>query len=247
MNHGYARLGTRNDFRWLCPEDRDQRFSANLVRYVVRHAPLSGARVLDVGCGRGGICSYLDRYHEPQLIYGIDLEPRHIRLCQRHHKSPRLKFRQGDAQNMPFSDGEFDCVVNIESSHCYANIGAFYSEVFRVLRPGGMFCYADLCASGAYDRLQKKLRAAGLCIAAADDITANVAHAMRLDRGIRTSFLSMATARNAVTLSEIYRGIRSVIPSYENGTLRYFAWTAVKPEGAMSRRPTNSLLGAKPT
>jgi hypothetical protein len=39
-------------------------------------------------------------------------------------------------------------VINIESSHSYPNVAAFYAGVYRVLRAGGVFLYADTVASG---------------------------------------------------------------------------------------------------
>ena len=56
---------------------------------------------------------------------------------------PGLEFIQGDAENLPFAEGSFDAVVNVEASHCYPDFPSFLEEVARVLKPGGHFLYAD--------------------------------------------------------------------------------------------------------
>ena len=45
---------------------------------------------------------------------------------------------------MALEDGSFDVITNVESSHLYPRLEHFYSEVARVLAPGGFFCYADI-------------------------------------------------------------------------------------------------------
>jgi ubiquinone/menaquinone biosynthesis C-methylase UbiE len=48
-----------------------------------------------------------------------------------------LDFVHGDAESLPFSDGSFDAVINVEASHAYPRLTRFLEEVVRVLRPGG--------------------------------------------------------------------------------------------------------------
>jgi SAM-dependent methyltransferase len=57
---------------------------------------------------------------------------------------------QGDAEDLPFSDNEFDIVINVESSHNYPNLRRFFEEVARVLRPGGFFSHADVFTPDRY-------------------------------------------------------------------------------------------------
>jgi ubiquinone/menaquinone biosynthesis C-methylase UbiE len=54
-----------------------------------------------------------------------------------------LEFVRGDAEKLPFAEGSFDAVLNVEASHCYPSLPKFLGEVARVLRPGGRFLYAD--------------------------------------------------------------------------------------------------------
>ncbi len=161
VNHGFAELTGDEDFTWVKPGDEPWRYNLNLVRQVVRGVPIDGARVLDVGCGRGGTCAYFARYHAAAEIVGVDLIAGQVEFCQSTHRAPNLRFQQGDAQHLPFDDGAFDVVTNIESSHCYPSLDAFFSEVRRVLRPGGVFCYTDNLNAGEVAARADHLRSYG--------------------------------------------------------------------------------------
>ena len=101
-------------------------------------------------------------------MVGLDLAERAVAHCNATHGRDRLDFRAGDAENLPFADGSFDAVLNVESSHCYPDITKFFAEVARVLRPGGYLLMADLRPSentedfSAVDELRGQIEAAGL-------------------------------------------------------------------------------------
>ncbi len=104
---------------------------------------LNGKKVLEVGCGHGGGASYIKCYLGPASYTGLDLNPSGTAFCKKRHTLPGLDFVQGDAQDLPFPDQSFDAVVNVESANYYPDQASFFSEVARVLRPGGHFLYTD--------------------------------------------------------------------------------------------------------
>ncbi|MFD0530481.1 class I SAM-dependent methyltransferase [Kitasatospora arboriphila] len=106
-------------------------------------APLEGAAVLDVGCGRGGGTARLARTRRPRTVTGLDASPRNVAFCQRDHTAPGLDFRYGEADRLPHPDASFDAVVSVESVHCFPDAGRFLAEAARVLRPGGHLLLAD--------------------------------------------------------------------------------------------------------
>ena len=65
---------------------------------------------------------------------------------------------------MPFLASSFDAVVNIESSHCYEAMDAFFAEVCRVLRPGGRLFFADLRSKDDVTTLREQFNACGLTV-----------------------------------------------------------------------------------
>jgi SAM-dependent methyltransferase len=71
-------------------------------------------------------------------------------------------------------------VLNVEASNDYGDRAKFFAEVARVLKPGGIFLFADSVRKGQAEALERDLKAAGFD-AALEDITGNVTEASRLD------------------------------------------------------------------
>ena len=144
MNYGYASPNS-SDFpiRLDKQDEKEFKFSWRLVYETVKAGRLAGKKVLVVGCGGGGDAYFVKRYMQAKTVIGIDLSPRAIAICQRNGKIDGLSFQVGDAERLTFENERFDAVVNIESSHHYPSLRKFYEEVRRVLRPGGVFLYAD--------------------------------------------------------------------------------------------------------
>ena len=128
----------------LDPADERDRYSIQLYHRTAAQVDLQGKDVLEVSCGHGGAASYITRTMHPRSYTGLDYNPAGIEFCQRKHQLPGLTFVHGDAEHLPFPDGSFDAVVNVEAAHLYPDYPRFLREVARVLRPGGHFLYADL-------------------------------------------------------------------------------------------------------
>jgi SAM-dependent methyltransferase len=174
MNWGYVPEGDEGEARIDTSSYLISPNSVRLVAELIGDTVMAGRVVLDVGCGRGGTVSLVDRHFDPRLVIGIDLSWEGIAYCRSRHRSPRMRFLEGDAERLPFGDGSIDVVTNVESSHSYPNIDEFYRGVARVLAPGGMFLYSDFLATEAFDRSLGTLREAGLTVRADRDITRNV-------------------------------------------------------------------------
>jgi len=108
-------------------------------------------RVLDLGCGIGGPARYLAATFGCQVT-GLDLSPSFIDaavyLTARCGLSDRATFQAGDALHLPFADAAFDTVF---LQHVAMNIedrSALYTEVRRVLTPGGRLATYDLVLRG---------------------------------------------------------------------------------------------------
>jgi SAM-dependent methyltransferase len=107
-------------------------------------------------------------------VTGVDLSSAAIAFCRGAHRHPRVGFEVGDAEHLPSADGSFDVVTNLESSHTYPNLRAFYAEVARVLVKGGTFLYADLLPVPRWLEVRALLGPLGLKIENDRDITPNV-------------------------------------------------------------------------
>lgn len=181
MNYGFAVTSPGTAELKLEEKDEADRFCIQLYHEVAGAVPLEGLDVLEVGSGRGGGASYVARYLKPKTMIGVDFSGKAVRLCQKRHAVENLKFIEGDAENLPFPDGRFDAVINVESSHCYGRMQKFLSEVKRVLKPGGHFLFADLRGRAEAEELHRFVVASGMTIEGHWDITANVLEALALD------------------------------------------------------------------
>lgn len=209
MNYGYATLeGSGHDLD-LRPEDESNRFSAQLYNAVVRPADLRGKDVLEVGSGRGGGASFITRYFFPRRYVGVDLAAKAVAMANTHHRLPGLSFQQGDAEKLQFLPESFDVVVNVESSHTYPSVPRFVNEVYRVLRPGGHFVFADLRPARAIEELRAHFQAAGFEIVEEERITPNVLRSLDLDEERRRAMIPRRAPRWIKDVVGAFVGVRN--------------------------------------
>src|SRR5713226_1215825 len=95
----------------------------------------AGMSILDVGCGPGYVsAAAAERGAKP---IGLDFSAEMIAIAKKMF--PRIEFRRGDAQNLPFANASFDRVVaNFALLHL-AEPERACAEAARVLKPGGKF------------------------------------------------------------------------------------------------------------
>jgi ubiquinone/menaquinone biosynthesis C-methylase UbiE len=181
MNYGFAAAPSESKALQLKQRDESNRYFIQLYNHVVRGVPLKDRDVLEIGSGRGGGADYISRYLQPRSMVGVDLSKKAVDFCNKNYKPHILSFVNGDAEILPFSQGAFDIVMNIESSHCYNSMENFLNEVRRVLKPRGYFLFADLRDDDEIDLLHSQLRASQLKLIHHEDITPNIVKAMHLD------------------------------------------------------------------
>jgi ubiquinone/menaquinone biosynthesis C-methylase UbiE len=112
---------------------------------------LSGKAVLDVGCGSGGIALHLVEAHDAAHVTGFDVERPVIEEARRRASecgfSSRTTFIHAQPGALPFFDGVFDVVFSKDALLHVADKEALFAEIFRVLKPGGMFAASDWLTS----------------------------------------------------------------------------------------------------
>lgn len=136
-------------------------FCEQLYCYTLGQVPAASGKprkILEVGSGAGAGLNFLSRLEQQSRFIGVDLAPRAVaRATARFSRPGTLSYVNGDAEKLPFADGEFDVVINVESSHNYPNLGAFLSEVGRVLKPGGTFSFVDFFSDERLVDFERKL------------------------------------------------------------------------------------------
>lgn len=117
-----------------------------------------GAAVLDMGCGRGTsvrlILSALGG--RPARLVAFDIDAALVDQARRRLApllGPTVEVRVADATRLPFGDGEFDAAFEIAMLHHILDWRAALREIARVLKPGGIFYFAE----PSYGRIHRGL------------------------------------------------------------------------------------------
>jgi ubiquinone/menaquinone biosynthesis C-methylase UbiE len=230
LNYGYAPLDGSPMALALEQSDEADRYSIQLYYRVAGATDLSGKNVLEIGCGRGGGASFIARYLGPTSMTAVDLSPRAVRYCQRRHQVRNLKFLEGDAENLQLPSASFDAVVNVESSHCYPSFERFLGEVARVLRPGGMFLFADLRARHDVVQTREQLRQR-FAVVEEEAITPNVVRALDLDSDRRRALIRKRTPKLLHKHLQTFASVNGtpVFDAFRSGTLQYVRFVLQKP------------------
>jgi SAM-dependent methyltransferase/uncharacterized protein YbaR (Trm112 family) len=163
------------------------RNSAKLLFEVLGATELDRRSVVELGCGRGGNLATIDRHYDSVRTLGIDLSGANVEFCRRQHTLSNGMFAVGDVEYVPVRDGAADVVLNLESSHYYPNRAKFFRETFRILKPGGIFLYADILEVQEFEEAEHYCREAGFETEIDRDISGNVLLSCREIAKIRES------------------------------------------------------------
>jgi SAM-dependent methyltransferase len=128
----YVRLFELEDKLWWFLGMRHVSFTL-LDRFV--SATRSDRRILDVGCGTGGMLETLRLYGQ---TFGADVSPQALRFARMRASAPLL---QADICRLPFTSGSFDVVTSFDVIY-HLGVSSDDSallEIARVLRPDGVF------------------------------------------------------------------------------------------------------------
>jgi SAM-dependent methyltransferase len=94
-------------------------------------------RWLDVGCGTGALVQEILAHAKPAAVVGLDASEGFVAYARAHTQDRRATFELGDAQSLPFGDGEFDLAVSGLVLNFVARPEQALAEMKRVLRHGG--------------------------------------------------------------------------------------------------------------
>lgn len=96
-------------------------------------------RLLDLGTADGATLEWFRRYYPEGQYVGVDRQPKPLAVASRRG----LPVLYGDARRLPFSSGEFDCLVLAATLKHIPQYQCTLSECRRVLKPGGYLLLLD--------------------------------------------------------------------------------------------------------
>lgn len=240
IHHGLFRRG----------DESGQLAQVQMLEHCARLAGVKrGWRVLDVGCGHGGTCIFLaDRYH--CRTHGITLSETQARLA-RHNAAAEAgiagmaEFVVADADLHLFPPETYDLVWTMESSEHFLRKAAYFQNVRKTLRPGGIalvaawtgdmrhsrvrdvaqyFICAELQTAAEYAR---QLERAGLQIQAQENLTQYVIKTWEICRR-RAEAAKPLLKFLSSEQREFVQGIEIILDAYRSGDLSYSVLVAKK-------------------
>lgn len=131
-----------------------------------------GNTVVDLGSGAGNDVFIARRLvGDTGRVIGIDMTREMIDKANKNNAKlgfTNVEFRLGEIEDLPVEDSSTDIVV----SNCVLNLvpdkTKAFSEIFRILKPGGHFCISDIVLQGELpENLRKSAELYAGCIAGA--------------------------------------------------------------------------------
>ncbi len=134
MAHGFERqVRAREEYQRRNPSWLD---SVSRYRALIGELSAQGARILDVGCGRNGLHGDDLSCAPGSVIVGVDPDP--AALAANRVIAQRVV---GSGEDLPFTRHAFDVVASAWVLEHLDHPGLVFSEVHRVLAPGGAFVF----------------------------------------------------------------------------------------------------------
>lgn len=121
-------------------------FSEHLVRYefarevigkLLLKNPEKKISILDIACGSGYGADLMSAIKGTEVL-GVDLSKEAIKCANEKYKKTNLRFKVGDATNIPEKENSFDAIISFETIEHLENREKYLKELVRVLKKGGV-------------------------------------------------------------------------------------------------------------
>jgi len=117
-----------------------------IAHQILKRADIDTGWCLDVGSGPGHLALSLATLSD-LMVFAMDNSRTMCRVTEANVRKYRLESRVkpvfGNATRIPFDDASMHLIVSRESFFFWENLSGGFSEIMRVLRPGGMACIGN--------------------------------------------------------------------------------------------------------
>jgi len=126
---------------------------------VLRLNPRQGERILDLATGTGWTSRVVAR--RGALVTGVDIATGLLESAERYAAAEALpiRYRQGDAEELPFEDAGFDAIVSTFGVMFASRPEAAAEEMARVCRPGGRIALTTWTSDGNVFKMFQVMKA----------------------------------------------------------------------------------------
>jgi SAM-dependent methyltransferase len=100
-----------------------------------------GARLLEVGCGRGIALPPIARQCAPARLVGLDVDEALLEAAAENVAGLPVELVCADVRELPFADASFDAVIDFGTTYHIGRPLDALREISRVLAAGGRFCH----------------------------------------------------------------------------------------------------------
>jgi ubiquinone/menaquinone biosynthesis C-methylase UbiE len=124
-------------------------YPPEMIEYIMSFAK-GRETALDVATGNGQVAIELSKHFEK--VYATDMSAKQLENAQ---KAPNIIYKTEPAEYTSFSDAQFDLITVAQAIHWF-DFDAFYREVYRILRPDGIFAvlgYGQFSTNRESDRI----------------------------------------------------------------------------------------------
>lgn len=115
-----------------------------IVADILNKTKIKEGKVLDIGCGGGGLLRELKKTKLGLKLFGIDASKTLISASKKYFPENDIQIKYSKAENTTYKDNLFDLVICQDTFHHFTNPVKVLKEMYRVTKKGGIIYIVDL-------------------------------------------------------------------------------------------------------
>ena len=153
LKHGIflAENGAGEIWNWESPAGK-QRWKRRVT--LLTRSIKADEKVLELGCGTGYFTREIIK--TAASVVAIDISPNLLAIARKNITNPNISFCEENAYQMTFTNEYFDYVIGSSVLH-HLDIEKAFSEIYRVLKPGGSIAFTEPNMMNPQIALQKNI------------------------------------------------------------------------------------------